>query len=65
MEIYNMGEGGKKKTKQTGIRKGWLEIKVKAVMMPVPRVCHGDSVVLWKCKIEFLVLYVLLATLVS
>lgn len=27
MEIYNMGEGGKKKTKQTGIRKGWLEIR--------------------------------------
>lgn len=28
MEIYNMGEGGKKKKKkQTGIRKGWLEIE--------------------------------------
>lgn len=34
-------------------------------MMPVPRVCHGDSEMLWQRKIEFLVLYVLMVTLVS
>lgn len=33
--------------------------------MPVRRVCHGDSEMLWQYKTEFLVLYVLMATLVS